>query len=41
MTKDEALRLLEDAPRGDKPSKINPSLTEWQAFDIGNSKGYR
>jgi hypothetical protein len=34
MTKDEAMKILENAPRGDTPSKINPNLTMTQCVDI-------
>jgi len=34
MTKDEALKLLEIAPRSEKPSRLNPILTQAQAVDI-------
>ena len=34
MTKEEALILLSNAPMGDRPSKINPSLTLTQVVDI-------
>ena len=34
MTKEEALEMLKVAPRGGKPSKVNPSLTQAQAVDL-------
>lgn len=34
MTKEEALELLKDAPYDDKPSRLNPILTQKQAVDI-------
>ena len=34
MTKDEAIEMLKTAPRDDKPSKLNPSLTRRQAAEI-------
>ena len=34
MTKEEALKLLEDAPADDKPSRINKSLTRAQGVKI-------
>jgi hypothetical protein len=34
MTKEEALKMLEDAPLGDSPSKLNPLLTKTQAVNI-------
>jgi hypothetical protein len=34
MTKEEAIELLADAPRGDKPARLNPILTQSQAVEI-------
>ena len=34
MTKDEALKLLEDAPQGDGPSKINPGYSQAEVVAI-------
>ena len=34
MTKEEALKLLNDAPADDKPSKINKALTRKQVVKI-------
>ena len=34
MTKDEALELLETAPTGNMPSKLNPGMTQAQAVKI-------
>ena len=34
MTAKEALKLLETAPTSEKPSKINPILTQTQSVDI-------
>ena len=34
MTKDEALKLLVDAPYDDKLSRVNPSLTRKQVVDV-------
>jgi len=34
MTKDEALKLLETAPRGDRPSRVNPGLSLTQGVEI-------
>ena len=34
MTKKEAFKLLSDAPADDKPSKVNKSLTRYQAVRV-------
>ncbi len=34
MTKEEALRLLDEAPGSERPSKLNPSLTCTQAVQV-------
>ena len=34
MTKEEGIKLLSTAPKDDKPSRLNPSLTRQQGFDI-------
>lgn len=34
MTKEEALVMLDSAPNGDKPSKVNPALSESRALKI-------
>ena len=34
MTKKEAIKLLADAPQGSKPSRMNPTMTQFQAVDI-------
>jgi hypothetical protein len=34
MTKDEALTMLANAPRGNEPSRVNPNLTVTQGIEI-------
>jgi hypothetical protein len=34
ITKAEALKILERAPRSEAPSKINPNLTQAQVYEL-------
>jgi hypothetical protein len=34
MTKKEAIEMLAKAPRSDRPSRVNPALTERQAVEL-------